>query len=216
MDEQGEREMAKPDVWPAVHVERQALATDLDDISDESWTIPSLCGEWTVRDVLAHMTATGKISGPQFFVKLAASGLSLKKLQTKDISVERGTSPSDTLTRFKENINSTSGPPGPAETMLGETIVHSEDIRRPLGLTHTYSSEAVVRVADFYKGSNLIIGTKKRIAGLNLQATDLDWQHGSGPTVSGPLLALLLAMTGRKAALDDLSGDGIATLRGRT
>jgi hypothetical protein len=29
------------------------------------------------------------------------------------------------------------------------------------------------------------------------------------------MLALVLAMTGRTAALDDLAGDGVATLRGR-
>jgi hypothetical protein len=73
-----------------------------------------------------------------------------------------------------------------------------------------------MRVADFYKGSNLIIGAKRRIDGVTLRATDADWSHGSGPEVSGPLLSLLMAMTGRKEALDDLSGDGVATLRGRS
>jgi len=73
----------------------------------------------------------------------------------------------------------------------------------------------VRRVADFYAGSNLIIGAKRRIDGLTLRATDATWSHGSGPEVSGPALSLVMAMTGRKAALDDLSGDGVATLRTR-
>jgi len=68
---------------------------------------------------------------------------------------------------------------------------------------------------NFFKGSNLLIGSKKRIAGLRLRATDAEWSTGTGPEVSGPALALLLAMTGRAAALDDLSGDGLATLRER-
>jgi hypothetical protein len=75
--------------------------------------------------------------------------------------------------------------------------------------------DAVVAVADFYKGSNVLIGAKKRIDGLMLKATDTDWSHGSGPVVEGPMLSLLLAMTGRRAALADLSGDGVETLRGR-
>jgi hypothetical protein len=70
-------------------------------------------------------------------------------------------------------------------------------------------------VADFYKNSNLLIGTKNRIAGVTLRATDADWRHGSGPEASGPAIALVLAMTGRKSALDDLSGDGVTTLRER-
>jgi hypothetical protein len=48
-----------------------------------------------------------------------------------------------------------------------------------------------------------------------LRATDSEWTHGSGPAVSGPALALVMAMTGRPAALDDLSGDGVEILRQR-
>jgi hypothetical protein len=81
---------------------------------------------------------------------------------------------------------------------------------------HQYPSDAVEAVADFYQGSNLILGTKRRIAGLSLRSTDSSWSHGSGPEVSGPMLSLLLAMTGRTRALDDLAGDGVATLRERS
>ena len=41
------------------------------------------------------------------------------------------------------------------------------------------------------------------------------WRHGDGPLVTGPILALVMAMTGRKVALDDVSGDGVTVLRGR-
>ena len=67
----------------------------------------------------------------------------------------------------------------------------------------------------FFKGSNLVIGSKKRVAGLKLNATDADWTHGDGPEVSGPMISLLMAMTGRKAAIDDLKGEGVETLRSR-
>jgi uncharacterized protein (TIGR03083 family) len=203
------------DVWPTIHAERTALFSDLGALSDEQWATPSLCSEWTVRDVLAHMTATAKLGGPRFFVKFAGSGFSLTKLQAKDIAVERGQSPADTLARFKEQLDSNGRPPGPVDTMLGEVIVHCEDIRRPLGIAHAYPTDAAVEVANFFKGSNLIIGSKRRISGVALQATDADWQTGSGPAVSGPVVALVLAMTGRRAALDDLEGDGVAVLRGR-
>jgi uncharacterized protein (TIGR03083 family) len=207
--------MAKVDVWPTVHAERKALATDLDGIDDRSWDTTTLCTDWTVRDVVAHMTATAKLSGATFFPKLLASGFSLGRLQAKDIAAERGSSPADTLARFKAQVDSTGHPPGPVDTVLGEVIVHSADIRRALGIAHDVPTDAVVEVADFYKGSNLILGSKRRIAGLTFQATDTSWSSGTGPVVSGPVLSLLLAMTGRKAVLDDLSGDGVATLRAR-
>jgi len=203
------------EIWPVVHAERKALAADLKGLTDEQWSHPSLCGRWTVRDVLAHMTATAKITPASFFPKLAMSGFSLSKLQDRDISVEKGDSPADTLARFEAVTGSVKGPPGPADTMLGETIVHAEDIRSGLGIAHDYPTAALTQAADFYRRSNLIIGAKRRIAGLTLHATDADWQRGDGPEVSGPLLALLMAMTGRKTALSQLTGDGVQTLRAR-
>jgi hypothetical protein len=161
------------------------------------------------------MTATAKITPPTFFIKILASGFSFAKMQAKDIASETGDSPADTLARFEGVVMSVKHPPGPTDTMLGETIIHAEDIRRPLGIHHDYAPDAVVQVADFFKGSSLIIGAKGRIAGLTLRATDTNWAHGTGPEVSGPVLALVMAMTGRKAVLDDLSGDGVATLRQR-
>jgi uncharacterized protein (TIGR03083 family) len=207
--------MPKTDVWPVVHAERKALAADLGGLRDDQWDQPSLCGDWTVRDVLAHMTATAEMSGPRFFVKIVGSGFSLARLQNRDIARVRGATPGDTLAAFERQVETSGGPPGPAETMLGETIVHAEDIRRPLGIAHVSPLEAVARVADFYASSNLVIGGKRRVAGLALRATDTDWSHGDGPTVSGPVLSIVLAMTGRAVALDDLEGDGVAQLRAR-
>lgn len=208
--------MAAASPWPVIHAERTALADDLASLTDEQWGTPSLCGEWTVREVLGHMTATAKMTPVKFFGKFAGSGFRFNSMAAKAIAAETAGTPADGLAAFRGVLTATSSPPGPADSWLGETIVHSEDIRRPLGIAHTYPMDAVVRVADFYKGSNLLIGAKSRIAAISLRATDTDWSTGSGPEVSGPMLSLLLAMTGRTAAQPDLSGDGVATLRGRT
>lgn len=207
--------MAKVAVWPTVHAERKALAADLEGLTDEQWQTRSQCHEWTVRDVLAHMTGAAKISPAAFFPRLIASGFSLTKMQAKDIITEKGASPAETLANFKAVANFTKHPPGPTDTWLGEAIVHSEDIRRPLGIKRDYPKDAVAQVADSYKKSNLVLGAKKRIAGLKLQATDHDWSHGAGPEVSGPMISLLMVIAGRGVALDDLSGDGVATLKSR-
>ena len=204
------------DIWPVVHTERKALAADLRGLSPEDWARPSLCGGWTVRDVLAHMTSAAKLTPPAFFGKMIGSGFSFDKVQEKGVAAQRGASPADTLANFESVLTSVKHPPGPTTTWLGETIVHSEDIRRAVGIKHAYPVGAVVTVADFYQGSNLLIGSKNRIAGLTLRATDADWSHGTGPEVKGPVLSLVLAMTGRTIADDDLAGDGVATLRSRS
>ncbi|MHB1583953.1 MAG: maleylpyruvate isomerase family mycothiol-dependent enzyme [Acidimicrobiales bacterium] len=203
------------DVWAAVRPEREALAVDLETIDDTAWTTPSLCPGWTVRDVLAHMTALARMTPPRFFQKLLASGFNPARLQAKDIALEKGSTVEDTLRRFRAIAANRNGLPGQKKTLLGETLIHAEDIRRPLGITHGYPLESLVIVADFYRASNLLVGGKRRIDGLSLQATDINWSAGSGPVVKGPMLSVLMAMAGRQVAIADLKGDGVEMLRAR-
>jgi uncharacterized protein (TIGR03083 family) len=207
--------MAKVDPWTVIHEERRALLADLEPLTDEQWSTPSLCEGWSVRDVLGHMVATATKTPPKFFAGMIGSGFRFNAMANKDIARETAGPPTDTLARFREVLDRTSSPPGPKMTWVGEVVVHGEDIRRPLGINHTYPTDALTSVADFYKGSNLLIGGKDRVSGLEWRATDADWSTGTGPTVSGPMLSLVMAIVGRKPALNDLSGEGLATLRDR-
>jgi uncharacterized protein (TIGR03083 family) len=207
--------MAPSGVWPLIHGEREALAADLADLTDEQWATASLCPGWSVRDVLGHLTATAKMTPGAFFVHLAQARFRFHDMSDQLIAAEATAVPADGLTEFRKHLGDTTHPPGPVPAMLGEAVVHGEDIRRPLGIKRDYPPEAVTRAANFLKGSNLLIGSKRRIAGLGLRANDLEWATGSGPEVTGPALSLLMAMTGRAAALDDLSGEGVVTLRSR-
>lgn len=207
--------MALTSPWPIIHNERESLRGQLETLTDAEWATPSLCAQWTVRDVLGHMVATAKMTPGRFFGSLAGAGFRFNTMTARGVARETSGTPSETLAAFRSVLTATTSPPGPVEAMLGEVVLHGEDIRRPLGISHAYPGEAVVRVANFYKGSNLLIGSKNRISGLTLRATDADWSTGSGPTVSGPMLSLVLAMTGRRAALSDLTGDGVSVLTGR-
>ena len=199
-------------VWVAIHMERRALAGDLQKLKEPQWATRSLCEDWSVREVLAHMTATARMTPPKFFAKFVGAGFRFSKLQAKDIAAELGTSPAETLSRFTSVVDASGHPPGPNDSWLGETLVHAEDIRRPPHIAHVYPPECALKVANFYQGSNLLIGAKNRIAGLTLVASDAEWRHGQGPEVTGPIMSLVLAMTGRAVAIEDLSGAGAQTL----
>jgi uncharacterized protein (TIGR03083 family) len=201
--------------WPVIETERSALVDDLSSLSDEQWQTPSLCTGWTVHQLLAHMVATAKMTPPKFFGRMVASGFSFERMAAKQVAAESAAGPQATLAEMKAHAGARTAPPGPVESWLGETLIHGEDIRRALGIAHAYPPDAIVRALDFYKKSNLIVGAMRRIAGLSLRATDAAWSHGSGPLVEGPAMSLLLAMTGRPAALSDLSGDGVDVLRSR-
>jgi uncharacterized protein (TIGR03083 family) len=126
-----------------------------------------------------------------------------------------GANPAETLARFRLTITNTTKPPIPIVAMLGENIVHGEDIRRPLGIERDYPVTTLTTVADYYQGSDLPVLARKRVRGLRLTATDGPFTAGVGPQVSGTTLALIMAMAGRALYCDELGGDGVDILRER-
>lgn len=202
-------------IWPAVHAERTALADDLAGLSDADWQVPSLCADWNVHQVLAHQLTAARMTPPKFFASLAGSGFRFNAYAAKEVARDSEGGPAATLARFREAIPRTTAPPGPKDTWLGEVIVHSEDIRRPLGIVHDYPLDPVVRVLNFYAKSNAIIGGRNRVAGLRLHATDADVSVGDGPVIDGAAIDLVLAASGRESGLAKLSGPGLEALRAR-
>src|SRR5689334_21218381 len=136
-------------MWDTIAAERGALAEDLSGLTDEQWNTPSLCDGWTVREVLAHQSGTASLTPSTFFLRFAGSGFNFGKFAQGEIQRHLGATPADTLAEFRSLQHSTKSPPGPKASWLGETIVHSEDIRRPLGIVHTYPADAVREVLDF-------------------------------------------------------------------
>lgn len=201
--------------WDLIHHERDAIADDLGTIDEAAWASPSLCAEWNVGQVLAHMTSAAMMTPPVFLAKFAAAGFRFPVYSEREVAKYYSPTASEILQAFRAAAHRTTSPPGPKATWVGEVVVHSEDIRRALGIKHEYHPAALREAADFYTGSNVLIGSKTRISGIRLKATDADWSAGEGPTASGPMLAIVMAMTGRKAFIDELTGEGVTMLRDR-
>ena len=203
------------DTWALIHKERQNLIIDVENLTPEQWKTQSLCDAWNVHEVLGHLVALTKQTPPKFYGKFVAAGFKFDRFAAKDVARESSGTPEQTLAEFVKHVKDTNAPPGPLDSWIGEIVVHSADIRRPLGIDYAPPVATSKKVADFYANSNLLIGAKNRIAAVRLIATDTDWAHGSGPEVQGPILSLIQAMTGRGAALADLTGEGVARLSTR-
>jgi uncharacterized protein (TIGR03083 family) len=204
------------DVWPLIHAERAALAADLADLTGEQWAAPSLCAGLTVREVLAHVIAGASLNPVRWLAGVIRCRFDFDKQVAMRLAEQLGATPAETVDRLRSVLTSTTKPPVPTLAMLGETIVHAQDIRLPLGIPHDYPIETLTRLAEYYQGSDLPVLTKTRIRGLRLVATDGPFNTGSGPLASGATLALIMAMAGRTAYCDELQGDGSATLRERS
>jgi uncharacterized protein (TIGR03083 family) len=201
--------------WPLIHAERAALAADLADLSEQRWATQSLCDLFSVREVLAHLTAGASLNPVRWMAGVIRCRFDFDRQVAKRLAEHLGATPADTLAGFRLVITRTTKPPLPVVAMLGETIVHGEDIRRPLGLERDYPVTTLTTVADYYQGSDLPVLAKKRVSGLRLTATDGPFTAGAGPRLSGTTLALVMAMAGRALYCDELDGDGVAILRER-
>lgn len=203
------------DLMPMVHAERASLSDFLDTLTPAQWSSPTWCDKWNVQELVGHLTAAGNITAPHFFAGFLKAGFNFDKTVDTDLrSYAQGT-PADVKARYDAIITSNRKPPGPAYVALGEVMVHGEDIRRSQGTKGEHDVEHLVTLAELYKKTGAPLRAKKRVAGLQLRATDVDWTTGEGPEVSGPCMSLILGMVGRTAALDDCDGPGVDTLRSR-
>ncbi len=203
------------DLTAMANAERETLFADLQPLTDDQWSTITVCQPWTVRQVVAHLTALGNQTAPNFFLGLIGSGFSFDKFVAKDLVKYDQGSNADVLAGFARTVESPKSPPGPKYVSLGEMICHGEDIRRALGYSGEHPAEHVVALADQYRKTGKPLSGKARTAGLKLRATDVDWSFGDGPEVAGSGVDLILAMSGRGGALEHCTGDGVATMRDR-
>ncbi len=204
------------DTWQAVDEERSALADDLATLDDSQWNAQSLCSEWKVRHVVGHLIGGADLKTVPFLTGLFKSGMNFNRFMARGGLALGMARPDELLGQFRKTIGMHRTPLGAnSEIMLIDIVCHSGDIRRPTGMTRSVPEATLSTVADVVKRIGFPLQAKKRIAGLRMSATDSDWSAGDGPTVEGPLASLILVMAGRKAPLEDLSGEGTQTLRAR-
>ncbi|MFE3987919.1 maleylpyruvate isomerase family mycothiol-dependent enzyme [Nocardia tengchongensis] len=207
--------VSRDELWRLVHAERAALADDLAGLSAPQWAQRSLCGDWSVEEVVAHLTAGASTGRFRWLISVLSNRFDFAKHNDRQLAAHRGTTPQETLERFRAVVDSTVAPSGHTAAWLGEVIVHGQDIRQPLGLPRKPSIEAVTEVARFFASRDFTVPSRKSIQGLRLEATDGPFAIGDGPVVTGPTIALTMAMAGRTTYCDELTGAGLPTLRGR-
>jgi uncharacterized protein (TIGR03083 family) len=205
------------DTFAEIADERRSLADRLSGLTDEQQATQSLCSEWSVRDVVAHLVVPLEVSTPKFVLAMLACRGNFDRANVR-LAREQARRPFDELTEvLRRKADSRFTPPGSGpEAPLTDLLVHGLDIRWPLRLPRAIPEERLHKSLTFLTVAPAgAVVAKGTLDGLRFEAKDIDWTHGSGPAVSGDAEAILLAIAGRTAALDHLSGEGVSTLRGR-
>lgn len=193
--------------------ERADLADFLATLSPQDWAAPSLCSKWSVKDVVAHVISYEEL-GTLGLLKRFVKG---RIVRANQVGVDEfaGLGPEQLLEFLRDHLRPrglTAGFGGMIALVDG--TIHHQDIRRALDRPRSVPADRLERVLGLVPG-NPRLGAGRRIRGLRLRANDIDWVHGRGPDVTGTGEALLMAMSGRPAALADLDGPGLSTLAGR-
>jgi uncharacterized protein (TIGR03083 family) len=200
-------------VWDHVKAERLATADFLEGLTPEEWDAQSLCPEWKVRDVAAHLAWGSTLGVGEALLGLLRSGFRFNRFNAEDAKRRGEQAPATIVARLREVAPHHSTPPGvQAADLLADVLCHNIDIRRPLGKPRPMPPEPFVLAADRLKGNRYPFGTRKRIAGLRLIADDVAWSTGDGPDVRGTSEAILMILSGRAVGADELTGDGATRL----
>ena len=205
------------DLLAAIAAERRGIADLVESLSPEQLDTPSLCGDWTVRDVAGHLLAAVDAPAVGLFSLFLRSGLRLHRANARLAVLTARRPAADLADRLRAQAENPFRPPIVGHPgQLTDLQVHGQDMRRPLGLPHHLRPERLRVSLDFLAGGRAVGFTpKRRLRGLRFTATDLDWAWGTGPGVTGAAEAVMMAMTGRAVALDDLDGPGVPVLRDR-
>ena len=189
--------MNRDEVWQTIDAERLSLADLFDDLSAEEWETASLCADWRVRDVAAHLTLAHMGMLPAVLEMLRARG-NLNRM-IRDTAMRQARLPTGQYAvLLRGMIGSRKTAPGVTDLEpLIDVLVHGQDIAIPLSRTRPMPAQAAATAATRVWPMRWPFHAERRLSGLRLVATDHSWSAGQGLQVEGPIAAILLLVTGR-------------------
>jgi len=218
-------------VWEWTRADRVVLADFLSQLSAEELIKKTLCDRWTVSDIAAHLLSMANNSKWQLTWKYLASGLNIDKASKRTIAETHvDLSDSEIVATLRATATAQTTPPGLRPLgVMGELVTHIADIAVALNKTVDIPVEHFVVGLEYMQyrrksntrftlsrhGRQPVVNCSELTEGLRLEATDIEWSLDEGELVQGPAALLLLAMTGRRSALEHLTGSGVKVLSNR-
>jgi len=193
---------------PAVAAEYLALADILASASDIEWDTPSLCEGWRVREVIAHLTMPARYDEEAFMAELRAHDFDFGLLSNEIAGRDAELPVEKLVADLRVDVLLNWAPPGGGFSgALNHVVIHGLDVLVPLGLERRPPDATMRVVLDDLTAGGIHARFGTDIAERKLEASDLDWWHGSGPALSGTAQHLALAVSGRTLPPGYLEGD---------
>ncbi|NIJ11582.1 uncharacterized protein (TIGR03083 family) [Saccharomonospora amisosensis] len=203
------------DVMRLAEAERRDLADFLESLNPDQWQTRSLCPEWSVHQVVAHLISYDELGRLGLLARFGKGWLGPGDVNAVGVREYATRTPEELVAlirRYARPRGLTAGFGG--AIALTDGLIHHQDIRRPLDAPRQIPADRLVAALRMALRSPRL-PARRNVRGLRLVAGDIEWSHGTGPEVTGPAEAVLLAISGRPAALADLKGPGLDILTRR-
>ena len=196
---------------PLVAAGYLALADVLGSASEADWSTPSLCEGWRVREVIAHVTMPARYDEEAFLAELRVRDFDFPRL-SNEIAARDAQLPTEQLVANlrSDTLHSWAPPGGGYHGALNHVVIHGLDVTVPLGLQRLPDDESMSVVLRDLTEGELHGQFGISIEGRTLEATDLDWLHGSGPPLRASAGDLALLLCGRSVPPARVEGEPLA------
>ena len=196
--------------WDDVIAERRATLEVFESLTDDQWTVPSLCEGWTVREVLAHLVLAADSRLRHWGMPILRARGDFDKANDLLTREEARRPIPELLARYRERHQLRIPPPLlPLAAPMGDAMLHGLDVRIPLGRSSDRPPERWVEPLGLMFSTRGTLGFVPRgRPKLRWVATDHPWSVGEGEEVRGEMADLALAASGRRAHVHHLDGPG--------
>jgi uncharacterized protein (TIGR03083 family) len=188
-------------------------------LTPDEWAAPSLCVDWSNREVLAHLVVGCSHPVGGFLGALVRHG----KFDRANTAVARERARDCSPGSLLDDFRAVSARPAgvgryfPAQLLIGDHITHELDILFAVGREPDIPPQLLNAVLDTQVAfPNPFVPAYRNSQGLRLVAVDTGWRHGdTGPTVEGTAAELISVLGNRPKVLPRLQGVGAELLADR-
>ncbi|MGO3474219.1 MAG: maleylpyruvate isomerase family mycothiol-dependent enzyme, partial [Brevibacterium aurantiacum] len=95
------------DWWSLIHAERARLVKLLETLESDQWSADTLCSDWSVEQVVAHLSAAANTGRWAWIRSIVAAGFNADRHNSRLLARFRGRSPEEALGIFRTCITAT-------------------------------------------------------------------------------------------------------------
>jgi uncharacterized protein (TIGR03083 family) len=149
-----------------------------------------------------------RYSEEEFMAELRRCEFDFTRLSDEVASRDASLPVDELVANLRSSVMQRWTPPGGGyHGALNHVVIHGLDVTAPLGASRCSPDETIRVVLDDLAAGGGHARFGVAIDGRHLQASDLDWSHGSGPVLRGAAGDLALALCGRAVPAGRLRGD---------